>query len=168
MNILVVYESLWGNTAAVAKAIAAGFGPEASALTTAEATTELVADADLLVVGGPVFAFHLSSEKSRESIRTSTDRGMPPPDLSSPSIRTWLAKIPNGNGYFAAFDTHVRGPFGRGGPTIAKELGVMGYRLLVPPEGFVVSGKYGPLRPGELDRARKWGEALRSALAAQT
>ena len=38
MKAVVVYESLWGNTAAVARAIAAGIGPDARALSTSEAT----------------------------------------------------------------------------------------------------------------------------------
>ena len=47
MKAIVVYESHWGNTAAIARAIAEGLGPEARALTTAEATGEAVAGADL-------------------------------------------------------------------------------------------------------------------------
>lgn len=39
MNAVVVYESHWGNTAAVARAVAEGLGPEARALTTDEAST---------------------------------------------------------------------------------------------------------------------------------
>jgi hypothetical protein len=35
-----------------------------------------------------------------------------------------------------------------------------GYQLVARPEGFIVTGKYGPLRKGELDRARQWGEQL--------
>ncbi|MGE5590528.1 MAG: hypothetical protein ACM3ZA_07915 [Bacillota bacterium] len=38
MKAVVVYESHWGNTAAVARAIAAGMGPGAQALSTAEAS----------------------------------------------------------------------------------------------------------------------------------
>jgi flavodoxin len=34
MKALVVYESLWGNTAAIARAIAEGIGPDAQALAT--------------------------------------------------------------------------------------------------------------------------------------
>ena len=45
MNAIVVYESLWGNTAAVARAIAEGMGPDARALYTAEAGPEAVAGA---------------------------------------------------------------------------------------------------------------------------
>ena len=68
---VVVYESLWGNTAAVADAIAEGLGPEAKVLSTAQATAEELAGADLVVAGGPVFGFQLSSERTRQSIQDS-------------------------------------------------------------------------------------------------
>ena len=39
-----------------------------------------------------------------------------------------------------------------------------GYRFVDTPHRFVVKGKYGPLRDGELERARQWGSALARAL----
>ena len=38
MKAVVVYESHWGNTEAIARAVAAGFGPEAEAVTTDQAS----------------------------------------------------------------------------------------------------------------------------------
>jgi hypothetical protein len=159
MRAFVVYESLWGNTAAVARAIAEGMGPDVHALSTAEATGEAVACVDLVVAGAPVFAFHLSSDKSREDIRRNPPKG-PAPDLSHPSLRSWLAALPSGRGRSAAFDTQVKGPFGKGAPTIAEALEGKGYARLADPIGFVVKGKTGPLRDGELERARAWGADL--------
>jgi len=49
LNAVVVYESLWGNTAAVAREIAEGLGPGARALSTAEATGEAMRGVDLVV-----------------------------------------------------------------------------------------------------------------------
>lgn len=160
MKALVVYESLWGNTAAVAAAIAEGLGLGARAVSTAQALPELVADADLVVAGGPVFAFHLSTDHARGSIRAHPEPGAPEPDWSHPSMRSWMEALPAGEGQCAAFDTRVRGPFGKGAPTVAAGLQAKGYQLLAPPEGFIVTGKFGPLREGELDRARLWGEHL--------
>ncbi len=160
MKAVVVYESLWGNTAAVASAIAEGIGGGTVALPTKDAGPDVIAGADLIAVGGPVFAFHLSSEKTREQIRDNPEPGSPPPDLSGPSIREWLDGLPAGRVAVAAFDTEVRGPFGKGAPTIAKELAAKGYHTVVKPEGFIVLGKYGPLKEGELDRAREWGRQL--------
>lgn len=155
-----VYESLWGNTAAVARAIAEGIGEGARALSTADATAEEFAAADLIVAGGPVFAFHLSSDRSRDSIAQQPAPGAPTPDLSHPPVRAWLDALPAGTAWFAAFDTQVRGPFGKGAPTIAKALVAKGYRQAAEPQGFIVEGKYGPLMPGELERAQRWGRQL--------
>ncbi len=160
MKAVVVYESLWGNTAAVARAIAEGLGLGAQALSTAQAVPEVVADADLVVAGGPVFAFHLSTDHARGSIRAHPEPGAPAPDWSHPSVRSWMEALPVGAGQCAAFDTRVRGPFGRGAPTVAEGLQAKGYQLVAPPEGFIVTGKFGPLREGELDRARQWGVLL--------
>lgn len=166
MKAVVVYESLWGNTAAVAGAIAQGLGPEAKAVSTAQASAEELAGADLVVAGGPVFGFQLSSERMRQSIRDRPESGAPAPDLSGPPLRAWLEALPPGIGKCAAFDTRVRGPFGKGAPTVAEGLQAKGYQLVARPEGFIVTGKYGPLRKGELERATRWGTELRRSMAA--
>ncbi|HET7724653.1 MAG TPA: hypothetical protein VFK68_08445 [Propionibacteriaceae bacterium] len=162
MKTLVVYESLWGNTAAIAQAVAEGIGAGARALSTADATNELVEEADFLVAGAPVFAFHLSSDRARQDIAEHPDPGAPPPDLSHPSLRDWLEALVPGSVPCAAFDTEVRGPFGKGAPTIAEALQAKGYRLVDEPQGFIVAGKHGPLKAGERERAVEWGHHLRS------
>lgn len=164
MQALIVYESLWGSTAAVAHAIAEGLGEGARVASTAEAAAGAVAEADLIVAGGPVFVFHLSSDRVREDIRARPEPGAPTPDLDHPSMRSWLDALPPGSAYCAAFDTHVRGPFGRGAPAIARALQDKGYRLLES-EGFVVHGKYGPMSAAELARARAWGAHLRALVS---
>jgi hypothetical protein len=161
---VVAHESLWGNTAAIARAIAEGIRPEARALSTAEATGAAIADADLLVAGAPVLAFGLSSEKMREGIRANPGKAPAPPDFSHPSMRSWLEALPTGHGRSAAFDTRARGPFGKAAPEIAQALEGAGYRPLAQPLGFVVTGRYGPLRAGELERARLWGAELAKAM----
>jgi flavodoxin len=162
---VIVYESLWGNTARIASAIAEGIGPVAEAMSTGEATPDVIAGADLIVAGSPVFAFKMSSDQMRETIRKNPGPAPAPPDLSHPAMASWLESLPAGNAAAAAFDTEARGPFGKAAPTIARSLEASGYRLIGKPTGFYVSGKYGPLRDGELDRAREWGRELAAALA---
>jgi hypothetical protein len=161
MKAVVVYESLWGNTSAIARAIAEGIGPETRALSTAEATDEAVSAADLIVAGAPVLGFKLPTEKMREGARTNPGGKPPrPADLSHPSMRSWMEGLPAGHGRSAAFDTQVRGPFGKAAPTIAEALEKAGYARLVDPVGFTVTGRFGPLRDGEVERARRWGSEL--------
>jgi hypothetical protein len=165
MKAVVVYESLWGNTAAVAGAIAEGIGAHAQALSTAEATGEAMHGVDLIVAGAPVLGFKLPTDKMREGAR-SNPGGKPPraADLSHPSLRAWLEALPAGHGRSAAFDTQVRGPFGKAAPTIAEALEGAGYARLADPVGFTGAGKFGPLRKGELERARRWGSELAAAM----
>ena len=78
MKVIVVYELHWGNTASVAKAIADGFGPEARALTTDEASPAAVADADLIIAGAPVMAFSLPSDRMLATLAGDAKAPVPP------------------------------------------------------------------------------------------
>lgn len=165
MEAIVVYESVWGNTAAVARAIAEGLGDGTEAFPTDAVPADRLARADLIVAGSPVFAFSLPSDAIRDRILQDETDG-PLPDLSHPSLRSWLdglAKGP-GHGMAAAFETRIWwSPRGATG-TIEKKLAAAGYRRLLKAEKFVVQDKYGPLREGELGRAYTWGEQLRVAM----
>ena len=164
MKAVVVYESLWGNTAAIARAIAEGIGPEARALSTAEASGTAIADAELVVAGAPVLAFRLSTDKVRESVAANPGRAPAPPDLSHPSMRSWLDTLPKGHGRSAAFETRMR--WSPGGATAGIDRGLerAGYRPVAKAQRFIVKGTYGPLRDGELERARLWGAELARAM----
>jgi hypothetical protein len=166
MNAVVVYESLWGNTAAIARAIAEGLGPGARALTTDEATDAILAEADIVVAGAPVIAFGLASDKTRAGIAAGEQDPSSQPDVAHPCLRSWLAALPTGHGVAAAFETRLWwSPRGATG-AIEKGLRGAGYAVVARAGKFVVDGKYGPLRDGELDRAREWGRKLATASAA--
>lgn len=165
MPAIVVYESLWGNTAAIAHAIAEGLGPDARALSTDEATAELVAGADLIVAGAPVIAFSLPTDRMRESIRAKPGHEPTPPDLAHPSMRAWLAALPPGHGRAAAFETRVWWSPGGATGDILKGLEAAGYQRIGKVKKFIVEGKSGPLREGELGHARTWGAELAQAVA---
>jgi flavorubredoxin len=164
MKAVVVYESHWGNTAAVAQAIAAGLGAGSRALSTDQATDRIVADADILVVGAPVIAFSLATDKMRAGL--TDDRKAPAQaDVEHPSMRSWLARLPIGKAQGAAFETRIwwspRGATGE----IERGLRNAGYEVRTKAAKFVVEGTYGPLREGELDRAREWGAQLAASIA---
>jgi hypothetical protein len=165
MRAIVVYESHWGNTAAVAQAIAEGFGPGAQALTTDQAWGTTIMHADLIVAGAPVIAFGLASDKIRNSLAADSEKAPSPPDLDHPSMRSWLKQLPAGHGRSAAFETRIWwSPRGATG-TIDRGLESAGYRAVDKGHRFVVSGTYGPLREGELERAREWGAELARVMA---
>ncbi len=165
MNVIVVYESHWGNTAAVAKAIADGFGPEAQALTTDEAPPTTVAEADLIIAGSPVMAFNLPSDRMLATLSGDT-KAPTPPDLSHASLRSWLHRLPAGHGRSAQFETGLRWSPGGATGAIERKLEQAGFKRLGKSRRFVVKGSYGPLREGELERAQQWGAELARAMTA--
>ena len=165
MKAVVVYESLWGNTAAVAHAIADGIGPDTRAVTTDAASGDMIAGADLIVAGAPVLAFSLPTDAMRDSVAKSEADAPTPPDLAHPSMRSWLDSLPAGSGRCAAFETRIWwSPRGATGD-IEKRLEQAGYRVVAKAHKFVVKDKYGPLREGEVERAREWGAELARAAA---
>ena len=166
MKAVVVYESHWGNTAAVAKAIAEGLGAGTPALTTAQATGAAIAGADLIVAGAPVLGFSLPREAMLQNMGSGMQRYKTAPDLSHPLMRAWLEALPAGRGRMAAFETRIWWSPGGSTGGIEKGLEKKGYARLAKARRFIVEGSEGPLRAGELDKAKAWGAELAQALKA--
>jgi len=168
MRALVVYESMYGNTHVVASNIADGLRAthEVTLVPVAGATADLVAGADLLVVGGPTHMHGLSSPASR---RMAAQAAAKPasglsldPDACGPGLRDWLKDIGGGPALVAAFDTRFNGVAaftGHASRGIGRSLKRHGYRLIAAPESFLV-GQQNTLLDGEASRARRWGAAL--------
>lgn len=168
MKALVVYESMFGNSEHVARAVAGaleGFGE----VTVRDVATALAGavphDIDLLVVGGPTHAFSMSRRATREdAIRQGAGQG-----LASRGLREWLdAVAPDLKSLpFATFDTRVsrvRRLPGSAARSAARQLRRHHGRMLAPPESFFVNDVSGPLDVDELDRARSWGRHVAGVL----
>jgi hypothetical protein len=167
MRAIVVYESHWGNTEAIARAVAAGIGPGAEALTTDQASGAALADVDLVIAGAPLIAFSLPSERTRSAIESESAKAPSPPDLSHASMSSWLDRLPHGQGRSASFETRMRWSPGGAIGAIDRGLAAAGYRSVGKGRRFVVKGKYGPLRDGELDVARQWGAELAATVRSE-
>lgn len=176
MHTLVVYESMFGNTHLVAEAIAEGLRPssEVTVVPVQEATRDLVASADLLVVGGPTHAHGMSRESSRAS--AAEQAGKPGSDLDldenaeGPGLREWFETVGALDLPAAAFDTRVKGPAlltGRASKGIAHRLDDLGCVLVAEPKSFLVD-RGNHLLADESDHARNYGARLASAVSART
>ena len=127
MKALVVYESYWGNTAQIATAIAEGIGADVPALHTDEATPEMLADVDLLVLGAPLMGFSLPREQMRQA--TGEDKKAPKPaDTSHPTMREWLGSLPQGTAKYATFETRFKWSPGSAAGKMGRALESKGYR----------------------------------------
>jgi len=169
MHALVVYESIYGNTHEVAKHIAIGLQSrfETTVVSVGDATGELVAAADLLVVGGPTHLHRMSSARSRHAGRDIARRPGEQRDLdphaADEGLRDWFRSLPTmAPRAAAAFDTRTAGPAllaGRASRGIAARLREHGYQLVVDPESFLVDGDT-HLLPGEATRAEAWAASM--------
>ena len=168
MRVLVVYESMYGNTHVIASNIADGLraAHEVTLVPVADATADLIGQADLLVVGAPTHVHGLPTASSRQAARKAAvnpDSGlMLDPDAGGLALRDWLGGLAGGPALAAAFDTRLTAApvlTGRASHSIGKILRRHGYRLIMPPESFLVT-KLNTLVDGESSRARRWGSEL--------
>jgi hypothetical protein len=168
MRALVVYESMYGNTHVVASNIADGLRSdfEVTLVPVAEASQDLIADADLLVVGAPTHMHGMSSRSTRRmatqaAAKDGSELRMDP-DAGGPGMRNWLRNLGHRDGLAAAFDTRLNGVpafTGRASRPMARLLKRHGRRLVAVPASFLV-GSQNTLLDGEAARARRWGMTL--------
>ena len=161
-KVLVVYESMFGNTQAVAEAVAEGLRTalEVSLVDVGDAPLTIPDDIDLVVVGGPTHAFGMSRPSTRQS---AVDQGADREAAEHPGIREWVGGVVAHEGLpTAAFDTKVAKPHlpGSAAKSAERKLRRRGFSQLADPETFFVAGTTGDLLDGELERAKAWGITL--------
>ena len=164
MRALVVYESMFGNTEVIARAIARGIGRHADVTVADVRTLPEAAGMDLVVVGGPTHAFGMSRPSTRQNAE---QQGETRPGGVEVGIREWLDRSPALTPMAAAtFDTKVNKPFlpGSAAQRAHRRLRRLGCRMVMPAESFRVTGTTGPLAPGEENRAEQWGETIATAV----
>lgn len=165
MKALIVYETQWGNTERVARAIAAELATdlEVDVVSSEEAPTS-VDQYDLLVVGAPTHAFSLS----RASTREDAVRQHGAPRAPVQGVREWLRVLqePDRPFWVVTFDTRVDKPRlpGSAAKAAKQELRSLGFEALVKQRTFRVQDYEGPLVDGELERATEWARTIRDAL----
>jgi hypothetical protein len=177
MRAVVLYESLFGNTGAIARSVAQGLREaRPDAVVDCRGVDDVVAlpdDVDLLVLGAPTHFWGLTSALSRrmelQYERRIMRSGEPERPIRAAAVTrgmcSRLAALPAGRGRpAAAFDTCTTGPLTGGArKAIGRRLQRAGYRLIAQPQTFLVEGVAGPLADGETDQARAWGLTLARA-----
>jgi hypothetical protein len=165
MKALVVYESLYGNTAAIGEAIASALrtdGLEAAARPVTEVSATGTSEVDLLVVGGPTHAHGMSRPATRKVGATDKKNTFPEPTVT-PGLREWLVNLPPGEGRLAAaFDTRFDHPSlmtGSAAKGIARRLKANGFHMIAEPKSFFVTPDT-RLADEEIDHAATWAGAL--------
>lgn len=169
MRTLIAYESMFGHTHTIAEGIAEGLRThgEVRVVPVGEATEDLVAWADLVVVGGPTHVHGMTRETTRKNavaVAAKPDNRLQlDPNAEGPGVRDWLGSLNDVRDQrAAAFDTRVDGPAlltGRASAGIANGMRKKGFKLVADPESFLVD-RQTELLAGELERATRWGATL--------
>lgn len=137
MKVLIIYDSKFGNTEKVARAM--GEALDGQVVVVQDVKPDEVNVFDLVIIGSPTHG-GFPTEGIHELVKD----------------KAALAGLKT-----AAFDTRTdRTIFGYAAPKIARNLEKNRANLLASPEGFFVEGKKGPLREGELGRAAAWAKKV--------
>jgi flavodoxin I len=152
MKALIIYDSMYGNTEKIAKAIGDALTGEVKVVRVGDVNASELRSFDLLIVGSPVHG-----------------------GRATPAIDAFLKQLPahslEGKN-IAAFDTRFESEeqgiglrilmsvIRYAAERIAKDLAKKGGRLVAEPEGFIVENKEGPLKQEELERASTWAKAM--------
>ena len=173
MRALVVYESMYGNTHLIAGHIGDGLRShfDVDVVPVIRATPDVVAAADLVVVGGPTHAHSLSRRATRraaaDAAREAGSELELDLDAMEPGLREWLSEFgDHPTAAAAAFDTRIDMPgalTGRACRAIERRLRRRGFRIVAEPESFFVD-KHNHLTEGQEERATEWGRALAHAV----
>jgi hypothetical protein len=165
MKALVVYESMYGNTAVIAEAVGRSLrsrGLEVVVGPVTKISPVDVVGVGLLVVGGPTHAHGMSRPGTRKAAAEDEKNLYTDPTVS-PGLREWMERLPSGSEHLgAAFDTRFdKAPLitGSAAKGIGNRLERHGYRLVGRPQSFFVSTK-NELIDGEIEKAIAWGDEV--------
>lgn len=155
MEVIIVYDSYFGNTEKIARAIALALEAKGSVrlAKVSEVTPEELGGVDLLIAGSPTRAFKHSDGMSEFLAKIPTS-GLQGKQAAVFDTRMPAEDVKN------FFYTTFSGIFGFAAKKIGDRLQKQGAKLIVPPEGFAVLGAEGPLKEGELERAEEWGRQI--------
>jgi hypothetical protein len=183
MQMLVVYESMYGNTHEIADHIAEGLrlGGDVDVVAVAGATPERLAAADLLVVGGPTHIHGMTTNMSRKAAvepdavakgSTEDHELHVDPDAEGPGLRDWFGEMKKLDRPVkaVAFDTRIGGGpsaavTGRASKGITRRLKRHGFDVVAEPESFLVTTE-NELMEGEAYRATVWAADLLASIGA--
>ena len=147
MKALIVFDSVYGNTQQIAETMGKILKNEYSieVISAADVKEDQLADLEVLFIGSPTHGGRFTEAIQNFLAVLSTIQ------LEGVKIATFDTRT-SSKGIFGWLERR----FGHAAPRIAKNVESHGKTLIGDPEGFIVSGRKGPLREGELERAEIW------------
>jgi len=157
---LVVYDSVFGNTEQVARAIGGALGPQGDVevLKVDKVKPVQLTGLDLLVVGSPTRGFRPTASTSNLL------KAIPENGLRGVKVAAFDTRIDTADVNSTVLKGMVK-IFGYAAKPISDRLVKKGGELAIPPEGFYVEDREGPLKEGELERAAEWAKQITETLS---
>ena len=152
MKTLIIYDSMYGNTEQIAKSIGYAISGDVKVLRIGEVNPSKLESIDLLIVGSPTQGF-----RPTKLVQTFIDNiaGCALKGIDVAAFATRISASDVGMGLRLLMKIG-----GYAAPRIADALKKKDGNLVVYPEGFIVKGREGPLKEGELERAANWAKAM--------
>ena len=159
MKVLVIYDSVYGNTEQIARAIGDALGShmDVEVLQVSDVQPQQLTGLDLLIVGSPTHGFRPTAA-IRNLLETIPMNGLKGAKVAAFDTRISMNYVDSPILRFAG--RLVVGLFGYAAKPIADRLKEKEGELAIPPEGFFVEGTEGPLKEGELERAADWASQI--------
>ena len=155
MKVLIVYDSVFGNTKQIAQAISDSLGSKENVetLRVNDVKIEKITGLDLLIVGSPTRGFRPTKAITNFLKRISTN------SLNGVKVAAFDTRFSLSSIESSALRFIVK-TGGYAAKSIANRLKKKGGDMIMPPEGFLVTGEEGPLKKGELERAADWAKIV--------
>lgn len=155
MNILLVCDSLYGNTQNLAEIIQEELARfhSITLINIADFTNELLLQHDVLLIASPTHAFRAKQE-TIDMLDGLDDNLIKNYPVLSFDTRIELTTIKNRLWRWMVNKAGYASPF------INKQLKSKGALVLAEPKGFLVMDKEGPIKSGEIEKAQLWTEEL--------
>lgn len=150
MKALLIYDSIYGNTEKIAKAVGKELGCEA--LHVSAASPSSLKNISLLIIGSPTHGGNETPalQKFIASLPKDSLQG-----VRVAAFDTWMTQ--DGQGLITKFAV---GFFSHASPRTLFRLQKLGGTMAAEPAAFLVKGKEGPLLEGEIEKAREWAKKL--------
>jgi len=152
MNVLVIYDSMYGNTEKIARSIADAIGGDVKVVRAGDVKPRDMDSIGVLIVGSPTQGF-LATKPVQAFIESIPADGLKGIKLTAFDTRMSTSDVGAGLKLIMKMGGYAAG-------RIAEALRKKGGTIVVPAEGFFVKDKEGPLKEGELERAAAWAKEI--------
>ena len=159
MKILIIYDSVYGNTERIAQVIgkALDANHKVEILRAGKVTLQQLTGLDLLIAGSPTQRFRPTTPITR-LLGTIPKNGLKGVKVATFDTRLTVSNI--NETPVLGFFVRLMGHGAYAAKPMADRLKKSGGNLILPPEGFYVKGMEGPLGEGELERVAEWAKRI--------